>query len=69
MNALIGDRFLKRFIGRRRRLPGYTADPVGEALTSPEPTAEKPAEAGCPTVEDLPKGEATPEAKQEVEAV
>jgi hypothetical protein len=63
MNALIGDRFLKRFIGRR--LPRHTDNPIGGALTLPEYAAEKPAEQGCPTGEGLPKEEAKPKNKQE----
>jgi hypothetical protein len=65
MNALLGDRFLKRFIGRR--LPRNTANPVGEALTLPEYTAEKPAEQGYLTGDGLSKEEAKPENKQEGE--
>ena len=65
MNALLGDRFLKRFIGRRQ--PRRTTNPVGEALTLPEDTAEKPAEQGCLTGDSLSKEEAKPENKQEGE--
>jgi hypothetical protein len=65
MNALIGDRFLKRFFGRR--LPLQTDNPAFEALNSPENAAEKPAEQGCPTGKGLPMEEATPENKQEGE--
>jgi hypothetical protein len=49
MNALIGDRFLKRFFGFR--VPRHTVKPAGEALTLLEYTAEKPAEQGFPTGE------------------
>ena len=62
MNSLIGDRFLKRFIGRR--LPRNTANPVGETLISPEPTAEKPAEQDYPPSKDLPNEEETLEIKK-----
>ena len=58
MNALIGDRFLKRFLGHR--LNRHSAGPAGEAQTQPDPTAEKPAEPDCPPTEDLPKKEAIP---------
>jgi hypothetical protein len=62
MNALIGDRFLKRFIGRR--LPRHTDNPIGESLTLPEYTAEKPTEQDCPPSEDLPNEKETLEIKK-----
>jgi len=65
MNALIGERFLKWFIGRRLSLD--TDNPAGEVLSFPENTEEKPAEQVCPTVECLPEDEATPENNKEGE--
>jgi hypothetical protein len=65
MNALIGDRFLKFFIGRR--LPRQMTDAAGEALTLPEYTAEKPAEQACPTGKGQPEEETNLENKQEGE--
>ena len=53
MNPLIGDRFLKRFIGRRLLRP--TANPAGEILILREYTPEKPVEQDYPPSEDLPK--------------
>lgn len=61
MQSLIGDRFLKRFFGSRLQRSRTNAN--SEALTLPEngekpPTAEKPAEQGCPPSEVLPEKEA-----------
>lgn len=53
MNDLIGDRFLKRFIGRR--LPRQTENPAGEEKYLPENSAAKTAEPEHPPREDLPK--------------
>jgi hypothetical protein len=49
MNALIGDRFLKQFFGRR--LSRQMANPAGESPNLLENTAETPAGQGCPTGE------------------
>lgn len=57
MQSLIGDRFLKRFLGNRTHR--HRANPAGEALTLPEYAAKKPAEPGCPPREGLPEKEAT----------
>ena len=59
MNALIGDRFLKQFFGRR--MPRHSANPPGETLTLLEYPAEKPAEQGCPNGEGQLIEKATPE--------
>jgi hypothetical protein len=61
MQSLIGDRFLKRFFGSR--LQRSRANANSEALILPDneekpPSAEKPAEQGCPPSEVLPEKEA-----------
>lgn len=56
MNALIGDRFLKRLLGHR--LHRYWASPAGESLTQPEPASEKPAEPEGPPTDGLPETDA-----------
>jgi len=67
MRGLIGDRFLRRFLGSRlHRSKGKLAD---EATTLPEnegnhPPEENPAEPGYSPREDLPKKEALLEIKK-----
>ncbi len=62
MNALIGDRFLKRFFGRQ--VQQHRAEPTHKALALPEDVAEKPAEQGCPPGKSPPKQDAMLENKQ-----
>jgi len=67
MHGLIGDRFLKRFLGSRlHRSKDKLAD---EAATLPEnegkhPPEENPAEPSCLPREDLPNKEARQEIKK-----
>lgn len=67
MHGLIGELFLRRFLGSRSyRSKGKLAD---EATTLPEnegkhPPEENPAEQGCLPREDLPKKEARLEIKK-----
>lgn len=55
MNVLTGDRFLKRFIGRRPAR--QSLKPKDESTLSPEYTAETPAEGGCPSGDGQPEEE------------
>jgi hypothetical protein len=57
MHSLIGDRFLKRFLGYRSHQ--HRANPAGEEKPLPENAAAKTAEPGYPLKEDLPRIEAT----------